>query len=163
MSRTPIVRPVSWLNAAINIGVLAVFVIVGGALAQFGGAIAGAGVYLILSQLLRRIICRHHRIAIAHCKRQEFEQAIPEFQRSLKFFEDNPWIDRFRAITILSAAGMSYREMALVSLGFCYAQLGDGKNARLNYEQCVQQFPNSGMAESALRLMNAGASSKMAN
>ena len=155
MSQTPIVRPVSWWNATINLGVLALFMLLGWCVDQRNGVIVGAAAYFLLSVFLRRIICRHHRNAIRFCKRQEFEQAIPEFQRSLKFFQDHPWLDEFRAITLLSASGMCYREMAWVSLGFCYGQIGDGKNARLYYEQCLKQFPHNGMAESALRLMNA--------
>ena len=58
---------------------------------------------------------------------------------------------------MLSAAGMWYREMALVSLGFCYAQIGDGEHARQSYGQCLKEFPDNEMARSALRLMDAGA------
>lgn len=157
MSKTPIVRPVSWLNAGITIGILAAFVFVGFALAGNSGVVLGAILYLALSQILRRAIPRHHLKAIQHCKRQEFDQAIPEFQRSVAFFRDHEWIDRCRAVTMLSAAGMWYREMALVSLGFCYAQIGDGRNARQSYEQCLLEFPDNEMAKSALRLMDAGA------
>ena len=61
---------------------------------------------------------------------------------------------------MLSAAGMRYREMALVSLGFCYAQIGDGLRARQSYEQSLIEFPDNEMAKAALRLMDAGASVK---
>lgn len=162
MSKTPIVRPVSWLKAGITLGVLALFVFVGWTLSRTNGVFVGAVVYVVLSQVLRRLIASHHRKAIGHCKRQEFEQAIPEFKKSLAFFRGNEWVDRFRAITMLSAAGVSYREMAMVGLGFCYAQIGDGVNARRSYEQCLLDFPDNGMAEAALRMLNAGAISKHA-
>ena len=161
MSKTPIVRPISWLNTAITFCVLGIFALAGWALYGTFGVTFGAIAYLALSQILRRVIPRHHRKAIRHCKRQEFEQAIPEFEKSVTFFRENDWVDKFRAITMLSAAGMSYREMAMTSLGFCYAQIGDGSNSRANYE-CVCKFPDNGMAESALRLLDAGASSQNA-
>jgi tetratricopeptide (TPR) repeat protein len=157
MSKTPIVRPVSWLNAGITLGILAIFVFAGYALNRTNGVFFGAVIYLALSQLLRRVIPRNHRKAIRHCKRQEFEQAISEFHKSVAFFRDYEWIDRYRAVTMLSAAGMWYREMAMVSLGFCYAQIGDGPNARQHYEQCLQDFPDNEMVKSALQLMDAGA------
>jgi tetratricopeptide (TPR) repeat protein len=157
MSKLPIVRPVSWLNAGITLGILAVFILVGFALNRSFGVLVGAVVYLALSQLLGGVIARHHRNAIRHSKRGEYSLAISEFQKSVTFFRDHEWIDRFRAVTMLSAAGMWYREMALVSLGFCYAQMGDGLNARRNYEQCLNEFPDNEMAKSALRLMDAGA------
>ena len=158
-TKTPVVGVVSWLNTAITLGVLAVFVLVGWSLGRTNGIFLGTLSYLVLSQTLRRVIARHHRKAIGHSKRHEFAQAITEFERSLDFFRANDWVDRFRAITMLSASGMSYREMALCGLGFCYAQLGDGLNARRNYEDCLREFPDNGMAESALRLLDAGASS----
>lgn len=157
MSKTPVVYSISWLNACIALGVLVFFAIVGYTWSGALGAFWGAMVYWMLSQLLRRFIPHHHRKAIGHCRRQEFEQAIPEFQKSIQFFLKYDWIDRFRAITMLSASGMGYREMALVSLGFCHAQIGDGPNARRHYEQCLQEFPDNGMARAALRLMQAGA------
>ncbi len=115
MSKTPIVRPVSWLNAAATLGILAIFVLVGYALNRTSGVFFGAVIYLALSQLLRRVIPRHHRNAIRHCRRGEYELAIPEFQKSVAFFRAYEWIDRFRAVTMLSAAGMWYREMAIMN------------------------------------------------
>jgi len=162
MSKTLIVRPVSWLNAGITLGILGLFVVVGYLLNQTPGVLFGAILYLALSQLLRRLIPRHHRSAIGHCRRGEYERAIPEFEKSAAFFSDYEWIDRFRAITMLSAAGMWYREMAIVSLGFCYAQIGDGANARRHYEQCLKEFPDNEMARAALRLMDVGAEQKTA-
>jgi tetratricopeptide (TPR) repeat protein len=155
MPRTPIVHPISWLSVSINIGVLGLFILSGGYLAQANGVFLGTATYLVISRMLRRKICRHHRNAIGHCKSQEYELAIPDFQKSLEFFHRHQWVDKFGAITMLSISGMGYREMALVSIGFCYGQIGDGKNARLHYEQCLKQFPTSGMAEAALRLMDA--------
>jgi hypothetical protein len=81
MSKTPIVRPVSWLNAAVTLGILAVFVAVGYALNRTSGIFFGAIIYLVLAQLLRRLIPRHHRNAMGHCERGQYEQAIPEFHR----------------------------------------------------------------------------------
>jgi len=136
---------------------LAVFVLIGFLVNRAIGVVVGAGLYVALSLLLRCVIARHHRTAIRYSKRKQYEQAISEFQKSAVFFRDHEWIDRFRAVTMLSAAEMRYREMALLSLGFCYAQVGDGPNSRRSYEQCLVEFPDSEMAKSAIRLMDAGA------
>ncbi|WP_254513697.1 tetratricopeptide repeat protein [Anatilimnocola floriformis] len=156
MSRTPIVRPIHWPNVAINLAIVAVFVSLGWLIAPRYGPSYGALAYVIVALLLRGTISRHHRAAVALCKRRQFEQAIPEFEKSLHFFQTHRWIDDWRAITLFSM-GIPYREMALVSLGFCYGQIGDGKRARAYYEQALQEFPSNknGMAESALRLMDA--------
>jgi len=159
MTKTPIVRPISWINAAISVSILAAFVLVAWTFARTSGIFWGAIAYLALSQILRRTIPHHHRSAICHCKRQEFQQAITEFEKSIAFFSNNVWVDKYRAITMLSSSGMSYREMGMVSLGFCYAQLGDGMSARRIYEDCIRYYHNNGMAESALRMLDAGAGS----
>lgn len=161
MSRTPIVRPISWLNAGITSAILGGFVFAGWLADGPFGVMVGAAGYLLLSVGLRTIVARHHRAAVSLCKRQQFAAAAAEFEQSLAFFRNHAWVDDWRAVTMLSAAGMCYREMALVSLGFCHGQLGDGAKARDYYEQALREFPNSnnGMAESALRLMDAAAHS----
>lgn len=121
-----------------NLVVLALFTVVGWSFDGLKGVSAGALSYVVISQLLRRIICRRHRRAISLCQRGHFEQAIPEFQQSLQFFRNNVWIDQFRGFTLLSCSAFCYREMALVSLGFCYGQLSDAENARINYEECLK-------------------------
>ncbi|WP_144803871.1 tetratricopeptide repeat protein [Maribacter sp. MAR_2009_72] len=49
---------------------------------------------------------------------------------------------------------MSYREMALANIGYCYSQIGDGKKAKEYYERTLKEFPGSGLAKSALNMMN---------
>ena len=156
MGKTPIVRPVSWLNVAVALVMPSVFMVVSLWLYGTMGVILALGAFLIISNLLRLSLARHHRAGIAYSKRQEFRLAISSFERSLEFFRRYPWIDRFRAITMFSGAGMSYREMGLVSIAFGYTQIGDGNRARHYYKQCLQEFPDNGMAEAALRLMDAG-------
>ena len=52
---------------------------------------------------------------------------------------------------------MSYREMGLVSVAFCYAQMGDGDNSRLTYEKCLNEFPDNMIAKTSLNFLVAGA------
>lgn len=159
MSRTPIVRPVSPLGVVVNLGIVLGFVAAGAFFTEKHGAVIGCCGYLFLSLLLRSVIARHHRRAITSCKRQQYARAIPEFEKSVEFFRRHPWLDRWRAVTMFSTAAMHYREMALVSLGFCHSQLGDGVQSRRYYEQALAEFPANGMAEAALRILDAGHSS----
>ncbi|PHQ61052.1 MAG: hypothetical protein COC08_06375 [Maribacter sp.] len=50
---------------------------------------------------------------------------------------------------------MSYREMALANIGFCYSQIGDGIKSKEYYERTLKEFPESGLAKSALKMMSA--------
>jgi hypothetical protein len=87
-------------------------------------------------------------------KKQEFESAIPRFLSSLAFLDRQSWIDRFRVVVLLSSSAASYREMALANVGFCYSQIGYGHRARHHYESCLERFPYSGLAKSAMRMMD---------
>jgi hypothetical protein len=110
--------------------------------------------YLSLILVLRLTISRHHRLGIRMVKRGQFQEAIDSFQQSLDFFMRHPWIDRFRWITLLSVSSMTYREMGLANIAFAYSQQGDGEKSRAYYELCIKEFPDSGIAISALRLMD---------
>jgi len=162
MSPVPIVRPIVWRNALMNLAVLALFCIVGFLLNRQWGVVAGAMLFLITSLSLREILASHHRSAIRYCASQQWANAIEEYQKSLQFFAQYPWIDRYRGVTMLSS-GLSYREMGLLGLGFCYGQLGKGDDALSTYRQCLNEFPVSQMAATALRLMDSAktASEKM--
>ena len=156
MSKSLIVRPLSWINAGINLAILSLFGSIGYLVDRVNGIFLATVIFLVTSQLLRRVIARHHRSAIGHCRRQQYGLAIPEFHKSADFFCRHEWVDQYRAVKMLSAAAMCYREMALVSLGFCYAQTGEGASARQSYEQCLREYPGNAMAQAALNLMDAG-------
>ena len=157
-TRTPIVCSISWPATILQLTVVATAIVVGSILDPRNGVILGAGAYLAYFFGPRYLISRHHRRGVALSKRQHFEDAIPEFRKSLDFFDSHPWIDRFRYIVLLSTSAICYREMAMVSMAFCYAQIGDGVRAREHYEACLVRFPESGMAVAAIRLMDAAKS-----
>ncbi|WP_283431286.1 tetratricopeptide repeat protein [Neorhodopirellula lusitana] len=47
----------------------------------------------------------------------------------------------------------------MANAAFCYAQAGDGANARKYYERCLELFPDSMLATTALAMLNAGTNS----
>ncbi|RYZ22546.1 MAG: hypothetical protein EOO10_21625 [Chitinophagaceae bacterium] len=55
---------------------------------------------------------------------------------------------------------MSYREMALCNVAFCYSQIGEGKMAIDWYTRTLKEFPESGLAQTALRMLYSSESSK---
>ena len=54
---------------------------------------------------------------------------------------------------MMSASAISYREMALCNIAFCYSQLGDGQKAESYYRRALDEFPNSALAVAALRMI----------
>jgi hypothetical protein len=133
---------------------LLIAIAIGSLFAGRDGILWGAFAYLAYSIGSRQLIGRAHAAGIKLVKQQRFNEAIPKFQESLEFFDRHSWIDRFRAITLMSPSAPSYREMAMANVAFCYGQLGDGEKCRLYYQRCLERFPGSGLATSALRILD---------
>lgn len=107
--------------------------------------------YLALAILLKHVLIRHHRRGVALYKRKEFAAAIPEFEASLAFHQRHPWVDRCRHLLFLSVSPVTYREMALYNIAYCYGQIGEGARSLEYYQRTLAEYPNSELAQAALR------------
>ncbi len=88
-----------------------------------------------------------------HVKKQDYAGAITAFEASYKFFSDNLWLDKYRYVTLLNASSMSYREMALCNIEFCYTQMGEGKKAAIYYRRVLDLSPENGIAQAGLNVL----------
>ena len=152
--RTPIVRQISWLSTIPQFVALVIAVAIGIAFRPHDGFIWGGGAYLTYSIGSRMLIPRHHRAGVALVRQERFEEAVPNFEESLRFFDRHSWIDRFRSVVLMSPSATGYREMAILNLAFCYGQLGDGRQSRQYYDECLRRFPDSGLAHVAIRMLD---------
>ncbi len=87
-------------------------------------------------------------------KQNDFNGAIEYFKQSVDFFTKKEWLDKYRAVTMFSASKMSYREMALCNIAFCYAQTGRAEKAKALYEEILQEYPDNGIAYYSLNTIN---------
>lgn len=159
--RTPVVRQVSWTATIPQVVSLVIAITVASYVLGSEGVWVGALVYLTYSIGARMIIPRHHRAGVRLIRQQKFSEATACFRQSLSFFDRHAWVDDYRSVVLMSASAVSYREMALANIGFCYAQLGDGRSSRESYEECLRRFPNSGLAATALRMMDAAVNASL--
>jgi tetratricopeptide (TPR) repeat protein len=157
-SGPPIIRQVSWPATIPQFVALALAMAIGAFLGGRDAALWGGAVYLAYSIGSRSLIPRAHRAGVRLFKQQRFAEAIAKHQESFEFFERHPWIDDYRSIVLMSPSAMSYREMALLNIAFCYGQLGDGAQGRAYYQRCLERFPQSGVATAALRMLDSAAS-----
>jgi tetratricopeptide (TPR) repeat protein len=147
------IRPIAWLALLLQLSSMALLAFLGHTLVgDPAGALIGIAVYLAYSLFGRLVIAKHHRRGIRLVRGQRYAEAIEHFEKSYAFFSRHLWIDR-RSITLLSAAAMSYREMALVNIAFCYSQIGRGAAAKDYYQRAIAEFPDNGMALAALKLI----------
>lgn len=110
--------------------------------------------YLVLQQMIRRWLTPYQIKGMRLVKWGEYQAAIDSFEKSYASFARYPWLDKYRSILLLSSSKMSYREMALCNLGFCYGMIGDGAKAKAYYQQALEEFPCCMVAETTLRFLN---------
>jgi hypothetical protein len=152
---SPVVRRISWPAFALQMAMLITVLMAAKYVAPGADAVLWiVGGFLVLTLALRFLVPRAHRRGIRYVRSGQYEPARECFLESYAFFTRHAWIDRYRAITLMSASYMSYREMALCNAAFCCTQIGEGQQARQLYQQALEEFPHSGMAATALNVLS---------
>ncbi len=155
-SGKPIVRQIAWISFIPQLIIMLILIITASMI--FGPSSPVIDIIILLYFLYpfisRKLIARNHQNGIKLFKSGSYAQAINEFEKSYDFFTRYQWIDKYRFIALFSASKISYKEMALLNIAFCYSQIGNGSKAKEYYEKTLQQFPGSEMAKSALRMLN---------
>lgn len=152
----PVLRQAAWISMLPQLFVMGVLVVIFSLFVKpFWLAIyLGVMTYLAASFTLERCIPHHHKKGISLCKRGNYVQAVEEFKKSYHFFSRHLWIDRYRYLTMLSSSKVSYTEMALLNIAFCYAQLHDTELAIEYYQKTLERFPDSEMAQRLLNMIS---------
>ena len=155
-SKVPTVRQVAWISIIPQISFMGVLILVYSKLELElpETILCGSLTYLAISFCLRNLLTKNFIQGMKLVKQQDFSSAIPFFEKSVIFFTKNSWVDKFRFITLLSSSKMSYKEMGLCNIAFCYGQTGNGVKAKEYYERTLDEFPNSGIASTALKFIN---------
>ncbi len=151
--RLPIIHQISWPATLLRYAVFAGVIGLAYCIAGPDGILWGAAVCLLYMIGSRRLIPRAHNRAMKLLRNGRIELAIKAYEEGYAFFSRHPWVDRFRALTIMSSSASSYREIALCNIAFCHIQLGNGQAAKRIYGRALEEFPNCELARSALRLI----------
>lgn len=114
------------------------------------GLLISALSYMALSVILQRMLPLHHRMGFSLLMQKNYEAASLAFQESWNYFNKKPWLDKYRAVLMLSASKISYREMALINRSLCYWHIGDTEKALESYREVLHYFPQSRMAKDAI-------------
>ena len=154
-SSQPIVRQRNWFSVFPQVLVLVVICGIYYYLGVSGFIFFGAGTYLLLSFFLRRMSPINQRKGIVYLKKKQYQKALDEFKLSYEFFKSYNWIDKYRFVVLLSSSRISYTEMALANIAFCYGQLGEGAKSKEYYENILKEFPDSQIAIVSLKMFDA--------
>ena len=150
----PVVRQTNWISVIPQLIFMALLILIFHLLKVNDPIIWSFLTYIILSIGSRKIIAKDHNKGIKLTKEQKFNDAIKHFEQSAEFFKKNNWIDKYRFLTLFSASKMSYREMALNNIAFCYSQIGNGVKSKEYYEKTLAEYPNSILAKTGLNMIN---------
>lgn len=154
-SSQPIVKQVKLISLIPQLMVMGLIILVYYLADTEYPVLFGALTYLLISVVVRQAIPRYHRKGIRLFKNSQYENAIIEFQKSYDFFRKYKWIDDYRYVVLLSSSRISYLEMSLINMAYCYGQLGQGSRSKEIYEKALAEFPDSQMAISALKMFDA--------
>lgn len=159
-SGQPIIKQIAWVSVPIQIVIMILFMAVFSFAQMDEPILLGALTYLLVVILVRRFVLREHRRGIAFFKRKQYTEAIDHFKESYDFFTKHKWVDRYRFVTTFSSSRISYREMALLDMAFCYAQTGNGDKSKEYYLQTLNEFPDSEIAKASLKMIESIEQSK---
>jgi tetratricopeptide (TPR) repeat protein len=151
----PVAKQIAWISLVPQLAFMAFLMAAYYVMGTEQFVIFGAGTYLTISNLLRFLALKDHNKAVKSLKAGEFQDAIPAFQSSYDFLNGYPWIDKYRYLILLSSSKISFREMALNNIAFCYSQSGEGEKAISYYKRMFAEYPDSDLAKAALNFIAA--------
>ncbi|CAL2081355.1 TPR_REGION domain-containing protein [Tenacibaculum sp. 190524A05c] len=161
MSNVPTIRKFDWISIFPHLMVLSFLILVYYVIFPNQALLFGSFTYLLISRSIRYFIPKYHRLGIKAMNEEEYEYSILNFEKSYQFFSNRSWIDKYRYLTLLSSSKMSYREMALNNIAFSYGQLGEGKKAMEYYLKLKEEFPENGVVDYAIRMMNSAKNTEL--
>jgi len=153
-SKVPTVRQINRISIIPHLLIIGILIWVWNIFYPEESVFLGVATYLLISYLLRTQIPKIHRKGMKLVKSEDFEKAIPYFEKSYDFFTKHNWIDKYRFITLLSSSRMTYQEMALANIAFYYGQVGNGAKSKEYYTRTLEEFPENGLAKTSLKMLN---------
>ncbi|VAV96106.1 hypothetical protein MNBD_ALPHA08-677 [hydrothermal vent metagenome] len=161
-AKIPITRPVSIFGVVVLALIVSIVVFLGivmgkaflpepGLLWGLAAAVFLIGFYMAFVHLF--VLADFNKGLRLLLAEKNLEEATSLFERFLLLLGRRRWIDRWRFLVLLSPAAITYREMSLVNIAYCYAHLGEREKSKAQYEQTLEQFPDSAIASSALKMI----------
>jgi len=152
----PVIHQIAWVSLFLQLLIMAIFV----AAATFLGVpkpyVAATLAYIVVALIVRLFLTSHHRRGMHHAREGRMDLAIAEFQKSYEFFHRHAWLDEMRYIFLLSTSRTCYREMGLLNMAYCDLWQDRGEDAVRTYLRCVEEFTNSGLAWTGIKLFQQG-------
>lgn len=141
--KIPVIHKTNFSAYIVQAGILLLIIFILYLFSVTKYSIVGLAAYFLLSIYVKVLIPKWHRKGLYYIKKGALQEAILSFEKSYQYFKANQWIDRYRAFVLLSTSQLSYMEMALVNIIYCYQQLGDQNMARKYMKKLKEEFPDN--------------------
>ena len=161
-SSVPTIQQFSWTGILLQLITIAIlslgfyFIGIGRNLEGINGIlisiICGAAVQLILWLIINNTYAKFHNHGMDLVKQEKYADAIPFFVKSYENFLEHAWVDKYRHIFAHNSK-MTYKEMDLNNIAFCYAQIGEKEKSIEYYKRLLSEYPNNGLAKAALNMI----------
>lgn len=148
-------RQFSWTSAVLHAVLIAGISLFFERLSVPWPVVWATAVFLILANLVRRILISDLRRGIDTLNAKKYAEALPWLERSVTFFQRYPWLDKYRYLLLLSSSALSYREIALVNRALCIGRTRSFEETDAAFKEVLQEFPESVLARITRRMMYA--------
>lgn len=152
--KVPIRTRTAWISLLPQLLLMGLLVFVYYLLNVSEFVLLGALTYLLLSLGVRRLLLKTFFHAMKLLRMQNFEEAIPYFEKSADYFLRNSWLDKYRYLVLLSSSRISFREMSLCNIAYCYAQMDEDAKAKELCGRILEEYPDSIIARASLDMLN---------
>lgn len=161
-SNVPSVNQFSWSTIPPQLVTIAVFSVIAyfvgldkflGINGVFGTIMYGAIGQIILWLIIRNTYAKFHNKGMSLAKQEKYADAIPLFSESYEMFTKHSWVDKYRHF-FGSSSKITYREMDLNNIAFCYGQIGEKEKSIEYYKLTLKEYPDSGIAKAALNMID---------
>lgn len=119
----------------------------------FANIIYGAIGQIILWLIIKNTYAKFHKQGMNLVKQEKYADAIPYFSASYEMFTKHSWVDKYRNF-FGSSSKITYKEMDLNNIAFCYSQIGEKEKSIEYYRRTLSEYPESGIAKAALNLID---------
>lgn len=153
-SKIPIASQTAWISAVPQLLLFGFLIFIYYLLNIDQFVLFGALTYLLLSFTIRMLVLKSFSGGMKLLKKSRFEEAIPCFEKSVDFFIRNSWLDTYRYLVLFSSSKISFKEMALCNIAFCYMQIGKEQKAKKVYERILKEYPDNEIARTAQTMIN---------
>jgi tetratricopeptide (TPR) repeat protein len=167
-SSVPTVRQFSWTAIPPQLITIAIFSIVAhhlgfddylGIHGVFANIIYGAMGQIILWIIIRNTYAKFHKQRMDLAKQEKYADAIPLFADSYEMLLKYSWVDKYRHF-LGSSSKITYKEMDLNNIAFCYGQIGEKEKSIEYYRRGLTEYPDSSIAKAALNMIETMTNSK---